>query len=108
MFSTWLVLRAVAAPGAPVVVSLPPGEDPADWRNALALAGLRAAGGPPAAVIDGGDRWRVAVTDTSGASHVVWVAPPRDRAEREALAALIASLVHPAPRAPEVPLPPLP
>lgn len=112
----WWSLLACAALGAPIPFALPPGEDAGAWAEPLALADL-APGAPPTgprvAVEVAGERWRLVVRDTAGALHVVEVAAPRSRAEREAAAHLAASLARPVPLlslplpAPTVPPPPM-
>jgi hypothetical protein len=103
MLVAWL---ALAARGAPV--DLPPGEDRALWAHPLALSGLEAGpagSGSGARVTAAGERWRVDVVDVRGETHTLTVPIPTDRAGREALAALVASLVHPV-ATPMVALPP--
>jgi hypothetical protein len=103
----WLcwVLRAAAAP-----VELPPDAPPEAWSNPLALAGLHAGTvgeGAGARISAAPSGWWLWVRGEDGAEHVLRVQPPSTRAEREALAALVASLVHPV-SLPEVSLPDLP
>jgi len=94
-----------------VPASLPAGEDPAAWGDALALAGLRV--GPPegtgAFVLlhPTGDQWTVVVRDTAGRVQTVQVPRPLTATDRESTALLAASLARPlaAPK-PASPAPP--
>lgn len=114
MVTIWLNLAAHAAPAPAeaVPVALPAGEDLDLWRNALALAGLRAGRpgptGPGAELRIEGGRWTGWVRDDNGVVHPLSMAVPADRAGREALAALIASLARPVRSTPVVGLPPIP
>mgnify|MGYP003374101359 CR=1 FL=1 len=106
MFTVWLALHALQAAAAPV--ELPPGVPPEAWSNALALAGLHAGVVPdraPGARLGATDgRWWLWVRAQDGTEHVLQVDVPATRADREALASLIASLIRPV-SLPDVPLP---
>jgi hypothetical protein len=111
MLALWTFAAALGAPPTAVPVALPAAEDRELWHNALALAGLRLAPpgptGPGAQLVAADGTWTGWVRDAQGVKHPLTVAAPDDRAEREALAAMIASLVRPV-NAPQLALPPLP
>lgn len=111
----WIVGALVCALGAPGVaraaapVELPPAEDASAWANPLTLAGLAVgtvADGPGVRIIAGGPRWRLWVRGEDGVEHTLDVAAPATRADREAVAAVAASLLRPV-ALPNVALPPL-
>jgi hypothetical protein len=92
------VVAAVATAGPALGdqgLSLPPGEDEATWRAALAGTGLipvesARAGIEPA---DGG--WVLVVTDSAGRTHRVQVQPAQDDTQRQDIALLALSLMEP-------------
>ncbi len=105
---TWLLLVA-AAFGAPI--ALPRGESPTAWASALQRAGLEPGNpgsgeGVRVVVLSGG--WELLVRDEHGEERRITVPVPRTDAEREEVAALAASLLHPAPEISSLPLPSLP
>lgn len=104
----WLLLALPA--WAEVAFELPAGEDAGDWTTALAMAGFSpgAAGAAPSvrARAEAG-RWRLDIVDERGGAHVVWVDVPDSPPEREGVALLAESVVHPLAR-PALPAPPSP
>ncbi len=94
---TTLLLLLVATARGAVPVQLPPGESPAAWSEALALAGL-IVGGPSAganvAIRDAGSTWLLSVRDAHGQTHEVSVSPARSAAAREDIGWLAASLLE--------------
>jgi hypothetical protein len=86
----WLVATASAGPG----LALPPGENPAEWRDAAALAGLALGCDTSACVevIRGAAGWTLVV---SGGARSATVSAPRDGTARVEVAWLAASLLTP-------------
>jgi hypothetical protein len=99
-----LVARAYAADA----VRLPPGEDPAAWREPVAVTGLAdavAAEGAQVELVAGASSWTVRVRSRTGAVREATVAAPRSPEDREAVAALALSLLSPVDVAPAAPKP---
>lgn len=85
-----------------VSITLPPGESPELWREALGFAELEAADPGDISVRVTGELWTLMVEDTRGRRELVVPAPTSARA-REETAVLAASLVHAGPTAPTLP-----
>jgi hypothetical protein len=103
------LLLPAAALGAPRV-QLPPGEDPALWEEALAVAGLEAgaprSGEPGVFVLKVSGGWQLEALDGQGGRRSLQLAAPTTPAEREALAVVARSLTRPGQAAPKVAPPP--
>lgn len=104
-----LALSPAAALGAPRV-QLPPGEDPALWEEALAVAGLEAgaprSGEPGVFVLKVNGGWQLEALDGQGGRRSLQLAAPTTAAEREALAVVARSLTRPVQPAPKATPPP--
>lgn len=104
-----LALLPAAALGAPRV-QLPPGEDPALWEEALAVAGLEAgaprSGEPGVFVLKVSGGWQLEALDGQGGRRSLQLAAPTTAAEREALAVVARSLTRPVQPAPKATPPP--
>ncbi|MBL8615328.1 MAG: hypothetical protein JNM72_06955 [Deltaproteobacteria bacterium] len=104
-----LALSPAAALGAPRV-QLPPGEDPAQWEEALAVAGLEAgaprSGEPGVFVLKVNGGWQLEALDGQGGRRSLQLAAPTTAAEREALAVVARSLTRPVQPAPKATPPP--
>jgi hypothetical protein len=92
-----LALGLTRAALAATPVSLPPGENPANWAEALELAKLAA--GPPGngawvQIENHGDTWLLRVRDGNGKIEETAVPPPTTQQEREDLLWLARSLLH--------------
>src|SRR4051794_23467741 len=98
MVLSLLLHLVVARAQCAVPVQLPAQEKPADWQQALSLAGL-APGAPGdgawVEVVAGPTQWTVRVRDTRGVVHEAPIPPPVSEQDREDLAWLAASLVLP-------------
>jgi hypothetical protein len=89
-----------AAALAAIPLDLPPTEAAEAWREALALGGFtaaRAGAGPMVRVEVVGERWRIVARDAAGVVREAWAEPPETPREREGVALLAESLLHPPP-----------
>ena len=101
-----LLLLAAPATAAAPTIALPAGQNPTQWQEALALAGLtRTAGSADVVVRSAGSQWVIEIHGPGGVLRALAVPAPTDEAGREDLVVLAASLLEEArvtlPEAPE-------